>query len=575
MLGRRAAQYGLFEADHLYLDYVGRDSFYGFLASQRGHLFRDEDFTKLYCPDNGRSSVPPSLLATALLLQTYDGVSDEEAKARADFDLRWKVALGVGLDERPFAKSTLQLFRAHLILHDQVRAVFQKSLAFARRTSYLRDRKVKAALDTSYILGHGAVKDTYNLLGDGIVKLVRVLATLTGRTPADWAAEHGLQRYCGSSLKGDAALDWDDPAARRSFLAVVVADADRLLEVARHALTAFEPGQPEHQRLMDAAQVLGQLLLQDIERRSEGPALKEGVAPDRIVSVHDPEMRHGRKSASKRFDGHKAAIAVDPDSQLITAAAVLPGNAQDREQALELVEQTETNAQVIVTETLGDCAYGDSETRQTFANAKRRLVAKVPNRRGQQHFPKDEFRIDLEAMTCICPAGQECRTVVSVSSGKRYGAPDAPLRAFRFDASVCDACPLRPSCVRAKPGKGRLVMLHPQEALLQQARAFQQSDAFAPYRKLRQAVEHRLARLMQLGVRQARYFGRTKTLAQLLLAATVANLTLAATRVGLMRGRPHRTDHPLVAILTLTAVLTVAWQQLSAAYPGRTVCAVI
>jgi hypothetical protein len=59
-----------------------------------------------------------------LLLQAYEGVSEEEAKARADFDLRWKVALGIGLEERPFAKSTLQLFRARLILHERVRTVF-------------------------------------------------------------------------------------------------------------------------------------------------------------------------------------------------------------------------------------------------------------------------------------------------------------------------------------------------------------------------------------------------------------------------------------------------------------------
>src|SRR3990170_205783 len=127
MLGKRSNQLGLFEADQLYLDYVGRDSFYGFLAGQRGQLFRDEDFAALYCLDNGRTSVPPSLLATALLLQTYERVSDEEAKARADFDLRWMVALGIGIAERPFAKSTLQLFRSHLVLHDQIRAVFQKS----------------------------------------------------------------------------------------------------------------------------------------------------------------------------------------------------------------------------------------------------------------------------------------------------------------------------------------------------------------------------------------------------------------------------------------------------------------
>jgi transposase len=121
---------------------VGRDSFYGFLASHRGELFRDEDFTCLYCSGNGRPSVPPSLLAMALLLQAHDGVSDEEAKARADFDLRWKVALGVGLEQRPFAKSTLQLFRARLILHERVRTVFQKSLAFARRTGYFWHRRM-------------------------------------------------------------------------------------------------------------------------------------------------------------------------------------------------------------------------------------------------------------------------------------------------------------------------------------------------------------------------------------------------------------------------------------------------
>ena len=93
MLGERSPQRGLFEADHLYLDFVGKDTFYGFLALHRGELFRDEDFADLYSPDQGRPSVPPSLLATALL-PTHDRVSDEEVKARADFDLRWKVALG-------------------------------------------------------------------------------------------------------------------------------------------------------------------------------------------------------------------------------------------------------------------------------------------------------------------------------------------------------------------------------------------------------------------------------------------------------------------------------------------------
>jgi hypothetical protein len=537
MLGKQS---GLDGGEHAYLDHVGRDSFYGFLASHRRELFHDEDFTDLYCLDNGRPSVPPSLLATALLLQAYEGASDEEAKARADFDLRWKVALGVGLEERPFAKSTLQLFRARLILHERVRAIFQKSLAFARRTGYFRSRKLKVVLDTTYVLGRGAVKDTYNLLADGITKLARTLAAGTHPSPQEeWARVHGLGRYFGSSLKGEAGTDWDDPEARRVFLEGVVADADRVLEMAREAMEKLPAGDTERGRLHEAAALLERLLMQDIERREEGTTLKQGVSPDRVISVHDPEMRHGRKSEKRRFDGHKAHLAVDPESQLITAADVLAGNAPDHERALELVEQAEANAGVMVEEVVGDCAYGDDNTRKTFAEAGRKLVAKVATRRGGAQFPKEDFLLDLGSMSCVCPAGQQTQKVVSISSSDRYGAPGTPLRAFRFDAAVCDGCPLRPKCVRARPGKGRLVMIHPQEALLQEARAFQQSEAFTPYRKLRQVAEHRLARLMQLGARQARYFGRTKTLFQLFMAATVANLTLMAMRTGLMRDRNH------------------------------------
>ncbi len=97
MLGKRSDQRGLWKADHLNLDLVGRDSFYGRLAGWRGLLFRDEDFAALYCRDNGRSS----LLATALLLQAHDRVSDAEAHRRATVDLSWKVALGVEVEVRP------------------------------------------------------------------------------------------------------------------------------------------------------------------------------------------------------------------------------------------------------------------------------------------------------------------------------------------------------------------------------------------------------------------------------------------------------------------------------------------
>ena len=197
MLGERSDQRGLWEADRLYLDHVGKDTFYGLLASLRGQLFRDSDFAEFYCADNGRDSVPPSLLATALLLQTHDKVSDAEAKARADFDIRWKVALGIEIEDRPFAKSTLQVFRAQLILHDRVRAVFESSLRLAQESGHLKKQGcgMRVALDTTNILGRGAVRDTCNLLADGIVKLLRALAAVEGFDVKGWAKAQGYERY--------------------------------------------------------------------------------------------------------------------------------------------------------------------------------------------------------------------------------------------------------------------------------------------------------------------------------------------------------------------------------------------
>ena len=538
MLGVRSAQRGLLEADHLYLDYVGRGSFYGFLASLRGQLFRDEEFAELYCPDNGRDSVPPSLVATALLLQAYDKVSDAEAKQRADFDIRWKVALGIEVEDRPFAKSTLQLFRAQLILHDRVRAVFQRSLQFARQTGYLKGRRMKVAVDTTYILGRGAVKDTYNLLADGIVQVVRALSDLDGTRPEEWALRHGLELYFGSSVKGEAEIDWDNQKERQALLQKIVADADLVLELARQVQGQFPEESPQRQGIVEAAELLGQLLLQDVERQEDGPALKDGVSRDRIPSVHDPEMRHGRKSSSKRFDGHKAAVVVDTDSQLVTAVDILPGNAGDNTGVLELVEQSEENTGIAVEETIGDAAYGDGGTRQAFADAGRTLIAKVPGRPNKACFPKEDFQIDLEAGTCTCPAGNVTHTLRTFGTRTNRLGRTYLARSFQFDPAVCGVCPLRSQCVAARYGAGRTVALHPQEALLQQARDFQRSEGFAEYRRLRQAAEHRLAQLVQLGVRQSRYFGRAKTRFQLLMAATVANLTLVATKMGMISPAP-------------------------------------
>ena len=182
---------------------------------------------------------------------------------------------------------------------------------------------------------------------------------------------------------------------------------------------------------------------------------------------------------------------------------------------------------------MGDTAYGDGGTRQDFADVGRKLVARVPGRPNSNHFPKDDFVIDLVAGACTCPAGQVTRHRVPMATHTGLTGRTYRQEGFRFDGAVCKACPLRTQCTSARAGVGRTVRLHPQEALLQEARRLQGSPAYDEYRQLRVVAEHRLARLVQLGIRQARYFGRAKTKFQLYLAATVANLTLLADKIGL------------------------------------------
>jgi hypothetical protein len=537
MLGQRDSQATIFDGDQLYLEHVGERTFYGYMARHRHELFHDEDFAVLYSPDIGRPSVPPSLLCVALLLQTYEKCSDAEARDRAAYDHRWKVALGVADLEKPFTKSTLQLFRAHLLIHEKARLPFERSLEMARKSGFLRSHgRLRAVIDSTNILGRGAVRDTYNLIGDGIVSVARILAKLSGKRLEAWAAEHDLSRYVGSSLKGEAKLDWSSEADKEAFLTVLVADAERMLELAERAEKGLAVDDVRRERLRRASEILRQVLLQDVETKPDddegGKRLRQGTNGERICSVHDPEMRHGRKSASTRFDGHKAQVVADVATGLVTAVAVMEGSAKDEEGSLELVQEAATNTGLEVEAALADCAYGSGENRERFEDAGIQLLAKVPKLPRSDFFNKDDFEIDLEAMSCRCPGGQTTTNLIkagwqTLSSGRRV-----QQRAFGFSAKVCGACPLRPQCFKKSEGiqHGRQVRVHPQEVRLQAARAWQRGPDFDEFRKQRQVVEHRIARLVQLGIRQARHFGRQKTLFQLLMTAAVANLTLVAGR---------------------------------------------
>ena len=265
-------------------------------------------------------------------------------------------------------------------------------------------------------------------------------------------------------------------------------------------------------------------------------------------------MRHGRKSASKRFNGHKAAVAVDLESQLIGAVEVLAGNAGDQEKALELVHQTERVMEAEVEETVGDCAYGGGPTRRAFSDEKRVLTAKVPVSTNGACFPKREFAIDLEKREVRCPAGQTTNDYRSAGEG-RGGR-------FVFAAATCEACPLRSQCVR---GKGpRTLMIQAEEDLQQRARGHNQTEAGRKSLRQRVVVEHRIARLVQLGIRQSRYWGRTKTRLQVVMAAVVANVSLVA---GYCKRQAKRSAIPSAVAATaarigLAGAVLVVWSGL-------------
>lgn len=486
------------------------------------------------------------------------------------------------------------------MLSEKGRELLKRSVKVCREAGALRSRKVRAALDTSPIIGRGAVKDTYNLVADGMAKVLGALAAF--ETPllaevdvAGFARAHDLSRYVtGSSLKGEAALDWDDEGAREAFLTELVVGVRRVLRIGRQLLEAAASCERftrsgNEKDVRDALALLGKLVDQDVDVREDGTAeLKQGVARDRIVSAHDPEMRHGRKSKKVRFDGHKGEIVTDADSGVILDARSKAGNAHDAEGSLEAVERAEQtlkaawedapaasstdedgNTEAEIVESVGDCAYGSADNRRAFADAGRKLSAKQAPLHNGGRYTKEDFPRDEETGARTCPAGH-CmmpRWRTRTWRGKKVKAAYYP-----WPAAVCAACPLRAQCLKicnkqdgnARP-RGRTLTEHPEEELLAKARAQQQTPEFRDTYRQHQTVEHRLARMMQLGARQARYFGRAKTELQWLIAATVANLTLAIS---------HRTKenaenpaHPTLHLLSRAS--QSLWKRITTALRSR------
>jgi len=522
MLGRRSPQGDFFRPDHSLRGHVG-EGFYGLLAEQADTWFRDEDFSALYREGFGRPSVPPSQLAVALLLQAHDAVSDEEAIARSAFDLRWKVALGLELDEKLCAKSTLQRFRAQLVLHEATGQIFDRGVEACRSAGLLKRTTLSAAIDTTPILGRGAVRDTYNLVSDGIRQVIDEACRLKGWEREEIVEAEGLSRHFAASFKGSLEVDWSDAEERRAVVAQLVADARVTLALATRALRGYAKDAASTQPLREAQRLLAQLLAQDIDEDPEdggGPQVRRGTAKDRIVSTTDPEMRHGHKNHSKGFEGYKAAIVVDTKSGVVLATDVRAGNVHDREGAADLVAQATERSGQELEEVLGDTAYGDLETRESIEALGAEVIAKAPPGTRKEMFDRRDFQVDTRRGVARCPAGKRSIRRDTVTGND-------PGWTYVFSRKDCGPCPLRAKCTKSRSA-ARAVKITEKTEALWRLRKQQKTKRFRRRYRKRVVVEHRIGRLVQLGVRQARYFGKAKTGFQIALAATVANLMLAA-----------------------------------------------
>lgn len=567
MLGRESEQKSFFDASLAVEDMLEPDSFYEVLHRHGPRLLSDDDFLDCYDVTTGRPSVPPSRMFKLLLLQIYEDLSDRQALERMAFDLRWKAVLGLEVQDRAVGQSTLVEFRARLQLHEKMEEAFERFLSHAAEVGLVSPDEVQV-MDSSAIWGRGAVEDTYNLIGSAVRKLLGATARGRGTTADALAGEIGLVLTLPvqeESLKGRAGIDWSSPEERRAFLNDVVQEARLLLR----EVEAEGSKKPE---VAEAADLLRRILLQDLETVEPSDAsesrpdscddpdqgvlsldaevqVRRGVARDRIVSVGDPEMRHGHKSQNRRWDGYKAHLSVTAESEFVTAVHVTPANVHDGRAGPELIEAQKRH-DFCPPAFVGDMAYSTAELRQWAKEAGTEIVAQVPPTSSPAGcFSKDAFTIDLDEGTVTCPAGQ---------TTQRFHRRAAGGGMFYFDGAACARCPLREHCTRRTPetmrrtGKGRCITVHPLEPVLQQAREAESSSRIQQLLRLRPVVERRVGHLMRGGLRQARYRGAAKTQFQALATALVLNLA----RFG--RLQPRLSQPPLGPRALPTLFSTVA-----------------
>lgn len=446
-----------------------------------------------------------------VLLQAYAGVSDAEAVELTVMDARWQLVLDCMNAESPvISQGALQKFRERLIAAGLDRRLLERTVELAKATKEFDWKKLPkelhVAVDSRPFEGAGRVEDTINLLGHAARKIVMLAARLTELPIETIARQARIPIALYASTKAGLDRDWSDPDQRGQALEELLAQVDSL-----HGW--LERTQLENERpLQRYIEAIAQIRAQDTEQDEKGRTrIKQGVAEDRRVSIEEPEMRHGRKSKSKRFNGYKQHVATDLNSDLILACAVTPANRPEEESTphlkLDLDLQRASIGRLYV-----DRGYINSELVADVQREGGEVVCKpwhVRNTRPEL-FKKTDFNLNMRDRTITCPAG--------------HVEAFEPGQVVEFDPEVCGPCPLRSKCTHSASGKGRTVSIAEDERLQKKLRARLATKAGRLQLRERVGVEHRLAHIAARQGRRARYRGVTKNVFDLRRMAAVQNL---------------------------------------------------
>src|SRR5215469_2106665 len=429
-LGRSQVQQGFDDPRVLLGDRLRAGSFYRLLADHGQVMFPDGYFADLYAGSaRSRPTVPARVMATAMILQSFEGLSDREACDRLEVDLRWQAAAGLDVGAAAFHPTALVGMRNRLRASARPRRLFEDTKVVARATGAMNNRA--RVLDSTPVFGAVATQDTVTQLRAAVRKVLAALDQ--AGSPVAAGVRQVLRRSDDYASPGKPPCDWDDPAAREALV-------DELVTDALAALGALD-GRPLPLPAAEAGELLALVAGQDVEQGEDGVfRIARKIAADRVISTVDTQARHGHKSRNRRFDGYKAHLSVDPDSELIDEVAASPANAPDRDAVSDLLGDLADGDDK--PEVVGDSAYGNAATRAGLEQQGFAVTAKCPPARNAAgRFSKDQFTVDLQRGTVTCPAGQ-----TAVITPAARGGGKASFRPW------CPACPLRSACTAARHG---------------------------------------------------------------------------------------------------------------------------